>query len=75
MCESVCDHYTECTNCTKDECIWCQNNERCIDKNAYTSSFPYGQCREWTTDEHRCRASPGLLLKKAICKIKSIMSD
>lgn len=29
---------------------------RCVDKNAYTVSFPYGQCREWTTQLSKCRA-------------------
>lgn len=56
-CPTSCADITSCTNCTNDECIWCQNEERCVDKNAYTVSFPYGQCREWTTHGSKCRAA------------------
>lgn len=56
-CPTSCAEITSCTNCTSEECIWCQNEERCVDKNAYTVSFPYGQCREWTTLGSKCRAS------------------
>ncbi|XP_060527876.1 attractin-like protein 1 isoform X2 [Cylas formicarius] len=55
QCQKVCSEYTSCKNCTQEECIWCQNEGRCVDKNAYTSSFPYGQCREWTTIGSKCR--------------------
>ncbi|CAH0395554.1 unnamed protein product [Bemisia tabaci] len=56
-CVSSCAQFTSCFNCTQEECIWCQNEERCVDKNAYTASFPYGQCREWTTVQQRCKIS------------------
>lgn len=56
VCGTPCAEITSCTNCTSEECIWCQNEERCVDKNAYTVSFPYGQCREWTTQLNKCRA-------------------
>lgn len=56
QCPKVCAEYTSCLNCTQEECIWCQNEGRCIDKNAYTASFPYGQCREWTTVSTKCRS-------------------
>lgn len=57
ICRSPCVDYTSCRNCTETECIWCQNEERCVDKNAYPASFPYGQCREWTTVHEKCRSS------------------
>lgn len=57
QCTSSCSEYTSCYNCTVEECIWCQNEGRCVDKNAYTGSFPYGQCREWTTIQGRCRST------------------
>lgn len=56
ICRSPCAEMTTCANCTSEECIWCQNEERCVDRNAYTASFPYGQCREWTTQINKCRA-------------------
>ncbi|XP_045475580.1 attractin-like protein 1 isoform X2 [Harmonia axyridis] len=52
----VCSEFNSCLNCTIAECIWCQNEGRCVDKNAYTASFPYGQCREWTTVQTKCRS-------------------
>ncbi|KAL1514087.1 hypothetical protein ABEB36_003406 [Hypothenemus hampei] len=56
QCQKVCSEFTSCLNCTQEECIWCQNEGRCVDKNAYTCSFPYGQCREWTTNGSKCRS-------------------
>ncbi|XP_035739558.1 attractin-like protein 1 isoform X1 [Vespa mandarinia] len=56
-CRSPCAEYTSCRNCTESDCIWCQNEAKCVDKNAYPASFPYGQCRAWTTIEARCRAT------------------
>lgn len=55
-CGPPCSTITNCGNCTTSSCIWCQNEERCVDKNAYTASFPYGQCREWTASIEKCRA-------------------
>lgn len=55
-CPPACSSSETCTNCTQEDCIWCQNENRCVDKNAYTASFPYGQCREWTTYPGKCRA-------------------
>lgn len=59
QCPKVCSEYTSCLNCTQEECIWCQNEGRCVDKNAYIASFPYGQCREWTTVGSKCRNKGG----------------
>lgn len=56
-CRNPCVEYTSCRNCTESDCIWCQNEGKCVDKNAYPASFPYGQCREWTTSDTRCRAT------------------
>lgn len=57
-CPPPCSALQTCANCTADECIWCQNEQRCVDKNAYTVTFPYGQCREWTTQAAKCRSAP-----------------
>ncbi|XP_046435096.1 attractin-like protein 1 isoform X1 [Neodiprion pinetum] len=56
-CPISCNEFTSCKNCTEFECIWCQNEGKCVDKNAYPASFPYGQCREWTTSDNRCRST------------------
>lgn len=55
-CPPPCASLKNCGNCTQEDCIWCQNEERCLDKSAYIASFPYGQCREWTTQSSKCRA-------------------
>ncbi|XP_015604179.1 attractin isoform X2 [Cephus cinctus] len=56
-CRNPCADFTSCRNCTESDCIWCQNEGKCVDKNAYPASFPYGQCREWTTADAKCRAT------------------
>lgn len=56
ICPPPCASLKNCGNCTVEDCIWCQNEERCLDKTAYIASFPYGQCREWTTLSAKCRA-------------------
>ncbi|CAB0010888.1 unnamed protein product [Nesidiocoris tenuis] len=58
-CGPSCSEWTSCLNCTQQECIWCHNEQRCVDKTAYTASFPYGQCREWSTQRQRCPLTPG----------------
>lgn len=58
ICPPACSSFTSCHNCTEDDCIWCQNEQRCVDRNAYTASFSYGQCREWTTLAPKCRITP-----------------
>ncbi|XP_023308777.2 attractin [Lucilia cuprina] len=58
ICPPSCASLSNCHNCTENDCIWCQNELRCVDRNSYTASFPYGQCREWTTHTSKCRTSP-----------------
>ncbi|XP_068244853.1 attractin-like protein 1 [Palaemon carinicauda] len=55
-CEPTCAQRTSCKNCTisKGSCIWCFNQQRCIDSNSYLVNFPYGQCREWTIEQKQC---------------------
>ncbi|XP_067009750.1 attractin-like protein 1 isoform X3 [Anabrus simplex] len=71
-CGSSCAEFTACLNCTQEECIWCQNEGRCVDKNAYTASFPYGQCREWTTHQSRCRS---IVAGKSACSFYPTCSE
>lgn len=40
ICPPACATLKNCGNCTQEDCIWCQNEERCVDKNAYIASFP-----------------------------------
>ncbi|KAK7083088.1 hypothetical protein SK128_015194 [Halocaridina rubra] len=55
-CEPTCAERATCSNCTetKGSCMWCFNQQRCVNNNSYLVSFPYGQCREWTTETKRC---------------------
>ncbi|KAM7361502.1 attractin-like protein 1 isoform 1-T2 [Cochliomyia hominivorax] len=57
ICPPSCASLSNCHNCTENDCIWCQNELRCIDRNSYTASFPYGQCRDWTTYTSKCDTS------------------
>ncbi|XP_043267343.1 attractin-like protein 1 isoform X2 [Venturia canescens] len=71
-CRSPCVEFTSCRNCTESDCVWCQNEAKCVDKNAYPASFPYGRCREWTTSDARCRATE---LGKEWCSFYSSCSS
>ena len=53
-CEPSCQVHTTCENCTKAACMWCSNQQRCVESNSYVASFPYGQCMEWTTQNLKC---------------------
>ncbi|KAF2360915.1 CUB domain [Trinorchestia longiramus] len=50
-----CHLSTSCENCTRGQCMWCHNEQRCVDNNSYLVSFPYGSCREWSTSISLCR--------------------
>ena len=53
-CAVSCSLRDTCTNCTSAMCMWCQNMQMCVDRNAYLASFPYGQCMDWTTHFEQC---------------------
>lgn len=54
VCPPTCASLNSCYNCTENDCIWCKNDLKCVDRNSYTTSFPYGQCREWTSHQSKC---------------------
>ncbi|KAG1676692.1 Attractin-like protein 1 [Nymphon striatum] len=56
-CDVPCSARKTCQNCTQGQCLWCNNQQRCIDNNAYIVSFPYGQCRDWTNHSPKCPAA------------------
>ncbi|XP_045109303.1 attractin-like protein 1 isoform X1 [Portunus trituberculatus] len=53
-CEATCAERLTCSKCTESTCMWCFNQQRCVNNNSYLVSFPYGQCREWTTETKKC---------------------
>merc|ERR1711963_503537 len=53
-CPVSCSEYDTCNNCTSANCMWCNNMQMCIDRNAYLPSFPYGKCIDWTTHFEQC---------------------
>ncbi|CAH1259216.1 ATRNL1 [Branchiostoma lanceolatum] len=53
-CKQPCSHRLDIVNCTLSDCMWCSNQQRCVDSNAYVPSFPYGQCLEWCTKADGC---------------------
>ncbi|XP_065556623.1 attractin-like isoform X2 [Artemia franciscana] len=55
ICDVPCSERTTCSNCTQGHCMWCSSLQRCVDKNGYIPSFPFGTCREWTTSELKCK--------------------
>lgn len=53
-CRTPCYLRTDCENCTSSSCMWCSNQQKCVETNAYVATFIYGQCMEWTTDKAKC---------------------
>ncbi|XP_071089503.1 attractin-like protein 1 [Haliotis cracherodii] len=56
QCPIPCSERKECSNCTKNNCMWCSNMQQCVETYSYVASFPYGQCTEWTTKD-KCPAT------------------
>ena len=66
-----CSDHTTCENCTLSACMWCSSGPpHCVESNSYVASFPYGQCREWTTLTSKC---PGpsivMLCRPSVCRL------
>ena len=53
-CKNPCYLNSDCENCTAKGCMWCSNQQKCVETNSYVASFIYGQCMEWTTDKGKC---------------------
>ena len=62
LCDPACYTHLSCENCTSTGCMWCSNEERCVESNSYVASFPYGQCMEWTTQKAKCPGMTRLVL-------------
>ncbi|OQV18166.1 Attractin [Hypsibius exemplaris] len=56
LCDIQCNARTSCDSCSTQAgtCMWCANEEKCIDSSAYLAVFPYGQCRDWQAMNRRC---------------------
>eukprot|EP00096_Caligus_rogercresseyi_P010713 TRINITY_DN3998_c0_g2_i1.p1 TRINITY_DN3998_c0_g2~~TRINITY_DN3998_c0_g2_i1.p1 ORF type:complete len:1325 (+),score=211.17 TRINITY_DN3998_c0_g2_i1:165-4139(+) len=59
-CFDSCNKLDSCSNCTAKQCMWCHNLGLCVDRNAYLSAFPYGQCMDWTTIKDGCPKNDSL---------------
>ncbi|XP_052771601.1 attractin-like protein 1 isoform X2 [Mya arenaria] len=57
VCDAPCYTYNSCENCTKNTCMWCGSQERCVETNSYVASFLYGQCQEWVTSSVKCTST------------------
>ncbi|XP_055341909.1 attractin-like [Paramacrobiotus metropolitanus] len=55
-CDIPCTQRSTCETCTNSNglCMWCANEERCVDPMAYNVVFSYGQCRDWTSTSRKC---------------------
>ncbi|XP_056005895.1 attractin-like protein 1 isoform X1 [Ostrea edulis] len=56
-CPNPCHLKKNCENCTEGKCMWCSNQQKCVETNAYVATFIYGQCMEWTTEKAKCPAT------------------
>nr|XP_006825957.1 PREDICTED: attractin-like [Saccoglossus kowalevskii] len=53
-CKSPCSEQYDCQACASNGCMWCANSQRCVDSNAYVTSFPYGLCMSWHNNKDTC---------------------
>ncbi|CAB3400218.1 unnamed protein product [Caenorhabditis bovis] len=73
-CPLPCSQRSNCTDCIAlDQCMWCPSTNRCINLEAYTLSFAYGQCRSWVTNasgnnfDRLCQAESGVCSQHKTC--------
>ncbi|CAJ0564969.1 unnamed protein product, partial [Mesorhabditis spiculigera] len=56
--QAACEEATSCSACMDEEqrkgCMWCPSTERCINQEAYTIAFAYGQCQSWVNEASKC---------------------
>lgn len=55
-CDQACPDYSTCFNCTSNNCMWCDNLNTCVGKNAYVISFPFGECMSWSQLSSTCHS-------------------
>ncbi|XP_004365629.1 hypothetical protein CAOG_00758 [Capsaspora owczarzaki ATCC 30864] len=59
-CRAPCSSNTNCSTCLLADntgnipCLWCESTSTCLDFNAYTGVFDFGQCFEWSQVPDRC---------------------
>lgn len=66
-CPNPCHLKKNCENCTEGKCMWCSNQQKCVETNAYVATFIYGQCMEWTTEKAKCPGNHGNSRKFNLC--------
>jgi len=74
-CPVSCSARDSCANCTSGLCMWCHNQQMCVDRNAYLASFPYGQCMDWTTHFEQCPQEDNSTMVPSLCKGYDTCSD
>ncbi|KAF1749186.1 hypothetical protein GCK72_025653 [Caenorhabditis remanei] len=68
-CPMPCAQRNNCSDCTElDQCMWCPSTNRCINLEAYTLSFAYGQCHSWVT------SGSGNVLRR-VCQAESSICE
>ncbi|CAI2358253.1 unnamed protein product [Caenorhabditis sp. 36 PRJEB53466] len=68
-CPLPCAQRSNCSDCVElDQCMWCPSTNRCINLEAYTLSFAYGQCHSWVT------SGSGSILNR-ICQAESSICE
>uniref|UniRef100_A0A8R1DM70 Uncharacterized protein n=1 Tax=Caenorhabditis japonica TaxID=281687 RepID=A0A8R1DM70_CAEJA len=68
-CETPCAERSNCSTCVdNDQCMWCPSTNMCINLEAYTLSFAYGQCHSWVT------SGSGNVVKR-VCQAESSVCE
>ncbi|CAO4387133.1 unnamed protein product [Caenorhabditis nigoni] len=68
-CPMPCAQRSNCSDCVDlEQCMWCPSANRCLNLEAYTLSFAYGQCHSWVT------SGSGNVLKR-VCQAESSVCE
>lgn len=68
-CPMPCAQRNNCSDCTDlEQCMWCPSTNRCINLEAYTLSFAYGQCHSWVT------SGSGSVINR-VCQAESVVCE
>lgn len=55
-CKKLCFKEESCMNCTKySECMWCEHNNICLQKEQFKLIYTFGQCFEYINETNKCK--------------------
>ncbi|CAJ0947291.1 unnamed protein product, partial [Mesorhabditis belari] len=70
--QAACEMANNCSDCMDETkrtgCMWCPSTERCINQDAYTIAFAYGQCQSWVNQSNKCQKESAICEDHKTCQ-------